>query len=263
LALWRRAAELKERFNRDFWMEDEGFIACGLDAEKRQIRALTSNAGQCLPTGIVSHDHVPRLVRRMFEPDLFSGYGIRTLSTGNPAYNPLDYHLGSVWPVENASILFGLRRYGLEDRVTQLARGLYDLARMWPGGRTPECVGGYAREEMGHPGMYPRGNAPQGWNQSVWPMLVQSLLGMLPFAPLHLLIVDPILPPWLPELVVKHLGIGDATVSLRFWPEADGKSRYEVIEQEGQLRVLRQPWIESLSADVFDRIGGLIDTVRA
>jgi glycogen debranching enzyme len=261
LALWKEAHALKERFNRDFWLEEEGFLAFGLDAEKRPIAALTSNAAHCLPTGIVSTDHIPRLVRRLFEPDLFSGWGIRTLSAGNPAYNPLDYHLGSVWPVENATILFGLRRYGLEDQALQLARAMYDLARLWPGGRVPECVGGYARGELGHPGTYPPANWPQAWNQSVFPLLVQSLLGIVPCAPLRLLVVDPLLPPWLPELTVRRLRVGEAAVTLRFYRDGGGESHYEVVEQQGELRVAHQPWMESFSADRWERLAGLAETL--
>jgi glycogen debranching enzyme len=262
-ALWQEAAELKRRFNRDFWMQREGYLAFGLDADKRPIRALTSNAGQCLATGVVSDEHVPRLVHRMFEPDLFSGWGIRTLDSGNPAYNPLDYHLGSVWPVENGTILFGLRRYGLNEQAERLARALYDLARLWPGGRAPECVGGYGREEYAHPSVYPRANAPQTWNQSMLPMLVQSLLGLVPFAPLGVLLVDPVLPAWLPELTVRNLRVGEATVALRFRREADGRSSYEVLEKTGALRVLRQAWLQSFSQDVWSRLGDLVETVRA
>jgi glycogen debranching enzyme len=260
-ALWQEAKALKDRFNRDFWMDDEGFIAFGLDARKRPIRAIGSNGPHCLPTGIVDSDKVPRLVRRMFERDLFSGWGIRTLSSDNPAYNPLDYHLGSVWPVENASMLFGLRRYGFNDRALELAGGLYDLARAWPGGRTPECVGGYGRDEQGHPGAYPKANAPQTWNQTVFPLLVQSLLGLVPCAPLRLLLVDPLLPTWLPEIEVRRLRIGDAVVSLRFQRGKDGQPHFEIIEKDGDLRVVRQPWIESVSATPFERIAALADTL--
>jgi glycogen debranching enzyme len=110
--LWRQAQRLKRRFNCDFWLEEEGFVAFGLDADKRPVRCLTSNAGHCLATGIVARRNVPRLVERLFSPELFSGWGIRTLAADNPSYNPFSYHLGSVWPVENASILLGLRRYG-------------------------------------------------------------------------------------------------------------------------------------------------------
>jgi len=262
LGLWRQAADLEARFNRDFWMEDLGFIAFGLGPDRRPIKALTSNAGQCLPTGIVAAEHVPRLVRRLFEPDLFSGWGIRTLSTDNPAYHPLDYHLGSVWPVENATIVFGLRRYGFIDRASELVRALYDLALLWPGGRTPEFVGGYGRDEAEHPGCYPRANRPQLWNQSVWPLVVQSLLGIVPYAPAKLLLVDPALPEWLPELTVERLRVGDATVTLRFFRESDGTSGYEVKEREGKLRVVRQPWLESFEANAWDRLAALAQSAR-
>ncbi|MGQ0562820.1 MAG: MGH1-like glycoside hydrolase domain-containing protein [Gemmatimonadota bacterium] len=261
-AWWRVAADLKKQFNRDFWMPDEGFFAFGLNAEGAQIRALTSNAGQCLATGIVSREHVPPLVRRMFQPDLFSGWGIRTLSSRNPAYQPLDYHLGSVWPVENGTIVFGLRRYGFNERALQLTRGLYDLARLWPGGRSPECVGGYGRDELHHPGCYPRANRPQAWNQSVFPLLVQSMLGLLPFAPVKLLMVDPILPSWLPEITVKGLRVGNASVSIRFWREPNGKSRYQIMEKSGRVRVLRQAWLESFPTNVWDRARDLAGSLR-
>jgi glycogen debranching enzyme len=257
LDLWRQARELKTRFNRDLWMEEEGCVALGLDADKRRIDAVTSNAGQCITTGIVDDDKLPRLVRRLFQPDLFSGWGIRTLSTENPSYQPLSYHLGSVWAVENGTILFGLRRFGFDDRALELARALYDLARLWEGGRTPECVGGYARSERPHPGAYPRANAPQAWNQSVWPILVQTLLGMRPVAALELLAIEPLLPPWLPEITLRKLRVGGATVSLRFWRDADGTSHHEVLEQQGTLRIVRNPPLDSLTVGLWDRLGEL------
>jgi glycogen debranching enzyme len=262
LQWWREASRLKARFNRDFWLEEEGYLAFGLDAEKRPIRALTSNAGQCLATGIVSRRHVPRLVRRLFEPDMFSGWGIRTLSTSNPAYNPLDYHLGTIWPVENATILFGLRRYGMNDRAVELCRALYDLARLWPAGRIPECVGGYARTEAAHPGVYPRANRPQAWNQSAWALIVQSLLGLVAYAPLRLLLVDPVLPPWLPELMLQRLRVGDAVATLRFWRDGRGRAHAQVVECEGELHVVRQPWIESQSTDLWQRMRAFATRMR-
>ncbi len=260
-ALWKEAQALKERFNRDFWLEDEGYVALGLDHDKQPLRALTSNAGQCLSTGIVADENLPRLVRRLFQPDLYSGWGLRTLSTENPAYNPLSYHLGSVWAVENGTILFGLRRFGFDERALELARSLYDLARLWEGSRIPECVGGYAREDRAHPGAYPRANAPQAWNRSSWAILVQTLLGIRPVAALELLAVDPVLPAWLPELVVKRLRVGAATASLRFWRDAGGRSHYEVLEQEGTLHIVRQPPVDSLTAGIWDRLGALLQGV--
>jgi glycogen debranching enzyme len=163
-----------------------------------------------------------------------------------------------VWPVENASILFGLRRYGFNDQTHQLARALYDLARLWPGGRIPECVGGYARTELSHPGAYPRANRPQTWNQSVWPILLQSLLGIVPYAPLRMLVVDPILPDWLPELVIRRLRVGAASIDIKFWRDNAGESHYEILEKRGKLRVIKQPWLESLSANALGRAADIV-----
>jgi glycogen debranching enzyme len=258
---WRTGSELKERFNRDFWLDDEGFVAFGLDADKRPLRVLTSNAGQCIATGIVSDENLPRLVRRIFAPDLFSGWGIRTLSTHNPSYNPLSYHLGSVWPVENSSILFGLRRYGFDDRAVELARALYDLALLWPRGRIPECVGGHARGERAHPGAYPRANSFQSWNQSVFPILLQSLLGARAVGALDLLALDPVLPAWLPEITIRRWRIGTALLSIRFWRDGDGASHYEVLQQEGTLHIVRQAPLDALGVGVLDRLGDLVRDV--
>ncbi|MBW3628118.1 MAG: hypothetical protein KY464_02360 [Gemmatimonadetes bacterium] len=258
LALWKQARQLKERFNRDFWLDDEGYVAFGLTADKRPVRVPTSNAAQCIATGIVSDEHLPRLVRRVFEPDLFSGWGIRTISTANRAYNPLSYHLGTVWPVENGSIVFGLRRYGFDERALELARALYDLALLWPSGRAPECVGGYARHDRRHPGAYPKANSFQSWNQSVFPILLQSILGAYAVGALGLLFVDPILPHWLPEITVRNWRIGDATASLRFWRDESGDSHYEVLEQRGNLRVMHQAPPESLGVGMWERIGDLV-----
>lgn len=258
LDLWREAAALKDRFNRDFWIEEEGCVALGLDASGKPIRSVTSNAGQCLATGIVSDEHAGRLVRRLFQPDMFSGWGIRTLSSRNPAYNPLSYHLGSVWPVENGTIVFGLRRYGFRDRTQQLARALYDLAALWPAGRSPECVGGYARGELSHPGAYPRANAPQAWNQSTPALLLQSMLGIWAIAPARTLVLDPDLPAWLPEVTLRDLRIGEDVASIRFRRDEEGRTSMDIIEQSERLRIVRQQPPDDLAASALDRIGALL-----
>jgi glycogen debranching enzyme len=261
LSYWREAKELKARFNKDFWVEEEGVPGMGLDSEKRLIKSVASNAGHCLVTGIVEDEKLPRVVRRLFQPDMFSGWGIRTLSSKNPAYNPQAYHLGSVWAVENGTILFGLRRFGFDDRALELARALYDLARIWSDGLVPEAVGGYDRATHPFPGAYPRANSPQAWNLSQLPLLVQSLLGMRPVAALSLLAVDPILPPWLPEITLKNLRVGNATATLRFWRDGNGRSLFEVVERKGTLRVVKQPTIDALNVGIFDRLGALAQGV--
>lgn len=259
-AHWRSAKELKARFNRDWWLEDEGFVALALDAEKRPARSPSSNVGHCIAAGIVSDEHLPRVVERLFAPDLFSGWGIRTLSTEHPAYNPLAYHLGTVWPVENATIVFGLRRYGFDDRALELAAAMLDLARLYERGRVPECVGGYARHELPHPGAYPRANPIQAWNQSGLVLLLHSLLGLQPVAPLHTMFVDPVLPAWLPEVTVSGVRLGAATATLRFWRGEHGATHAEVVEHRGPFHLVRQPPPESLSAGAWDRVAALLKT---
>jgi glycogen debranching enzyme len=259
-ALWQEANDLKARFNRDWWMEDEGFFALALDPEKRQVRALTSNVGQCIATGIIDGEHLPRVVDRMFEPDLFSGWGVRTLSTTDRSYNPVDYHLGSVWAVENASTVFGLARFGFRDRAAELSEGLFALARLYPDYRIPETVGGYARSDRPFPGAYPRSNTPQLWNASVFPMLLQSVLGLQPLAPLQLLVVDPHLPEWLPDVTIRRLKVGNAVATVRFWRDGHGDSHARILNKRGTLRLVRQPPIESLTDGIPERFGALVDT---
>jgi glycogen debranching enzyme len=260
-ALWKSAMDLKERFNRDWWMEDEGFIALALDEDKCQARSIASNAGHCLAAGIVADEHIPRVVGRLFAPDMFSGWGIRTLSTTHPSYNPLSYHLGTVWPVENATIAFGLRRYGFDQRAVDLARSMVDLASLFELGRIPECVGGYARTEFPHPGAYPKANSVQAWNQSALPLLLHTILGLQPVAMLNLLVVDPVLPSWLPEVTIRGLRLGGATATIRFWRDDAGASHAEVVRKRGTLHLVHQPPIESLRHGARDRFGALVDSV--
>jgi glycogen debranching enzyme len=260
-ALWRDAMSLKERFNRDWWMPDESFFALALDPDKRQVPALTSNVGQCIATGIIDDEHLPKVVGRMFAPDLFSGWGIRTLSSNDRAYSPLEYHLGSVWAVENATIVFGLARFGFRQRAAELAEGLFALSRLYPDYRIPETVGGYARGERPFPGAYPRSNTPQLWNATVFPLLLQSLLGLQPLAPVQLLVIDPHLPEWLPDVTLHDIHVGDARATLRFWRDDDGESHGEIVRKKGTLHLLRQPPLESLKDGIPERLAALVETL--
>ena len=261
-ALWRSASDLKERFNRDWWDDEQGSVVLALDADKRQVRAVTSNVGHCITCGIIRDDYLPRVVGRMFAPDMFSGWGIRTLASTHRAYNPLSYHLGTVWAVEQATIAFGLRRFGFDTRALELARALFDLAGQYPEYRIPECIGGFPRGDTGGPGAYPRANTPQLWNASAFPLLIHTMLGFQPVAPLETLFVDPVLPTWLPEVIVRDLRLGDGKATLRFWRDDSGASHVEVVHRQGTFRVVKQPPPESLTAGVFDRLGALFDTVR-
>jgi glycogen debranching enzyme len=261
-AFWQSASDLKERFNRDWWDDEQGSVVLALDPDKRQVRAVTSNVGHCVACGIISDEHLPRVVGRMFSPDMFSGWGIRTLSSTHRAYNPLSYHLGTVWAVEQATIAFGLRRFGFDTRALEIAHALFDLAEQYPEYRIPECIGGYPRGETGGPGAYPRANTPQLWNASAFPLLIHSILGFQPVALAETLFVDPVLPTWLPELVVHDLRLAGATVTMRFWRDGAGSSHGEVLKKRGTFRLVKQPPLESLTAGVVDRLAALFDSVR-
>jgi glycogen debranching enzyme len=259
-AFHKSAAALKERFNRDWWVQSENFYALALDPDKRQVTAVTSNVGHCLACGIIDAERLPAVVGRLFAPDLYSGWGVRTLSTGHAYYNPLSYHRGTVWAVEQATIVFGLRRFGFDARALDLTTALFDLAALYPAYRIPECVGGYARGDASTPGAYPRANTPQLWNATAFPLCIQAMLGVVPLAAANTLVVDPVLPPWLPELVLRDLRVGGASVSLRFWRDEDGTSNWEPLHTHGTLHVVRQPPPES-KATWSDRIQGAVESL--
>ncbi len=258
-AYWRSAMDRKERFNRDWWVPEEGCIALAMDPEKRLVRAGTSNVGHCVAAGIISDEHLPAVIGRLFAPDMFSGWGVRTLSASHAAYNPVSYHRGTVWPVEQSTIAFGLRRFGFDSRAVDLASALFDLAALYPEYHIPECVGGWPRSERSTPGAYPRANTPQLWNTSAFPLLLHTLLGLQPVAALNLLVVDPVLPAWLPEVFLDDLRFGDSVATLRFWRDREGASHADVVRAKGPLRLVRQPPPESLAAGIRDRMSAFID----
>jgi len=182
------------------------------------------------------------VARRLLESDLFSGCGVRTLSVAHAAYNPFSYHRGSVWPVENASFALGLARYGCIDELHRLARAVFDSTELFAGHRLPEVIGGVSRDaEHPHPGVYPTSNQPQGWSASAIVALVQALLNVQAVAPLGLLLVDPHLPAWLPDLRLEGLRVGKARIDIEFRRDRRGDTDYKVTRHEGRLRVLRQP----------------------
>ncbi|WEH40184.1 glycogen debranching N-terminal domain-containing protein [Streptomyces sp. AM 2-1-1] len=156
------AADLRERFLRDFWMTGPGFPALALDGKGRQVDSLASDAGHLLWSGILDEEHARRVGRRLLEPDFFSGWAIRTLAAGQPGYHPLSYHRGTSWPHDNAVIVLGLARAGLADEVRTVARGLLDAARHH-GDRLPEVMAGYGRTDHPRPVPYPHSCSPQAW----------------------------------------------------------------------------------------------------
>jgi glycogen debranching enzyme len=260
--LFRRAEELRARFNEAFWMPERGFYAFGLDARKRQITSIVSNPGHCLAAGIVDRDRAERVADRLLAQDLFSGWGVRTLSSDHPAYNPFSYHRGSVWPVEQGTFALGFMRYGLHDHMHRLARAFFDSAALFELNRLPEVYSGHPRDlDHPFPALYPRANWPQAWSASAVFVVLQSLLGLYPYAPMATLFVDPHLPPWLPEITVEGLRVGAAAASLRFFRRPDGSSDYRVLNTRGRLHVLRQPSPWSVSATTGERVRDLFESL--
>ena len=160
--LEQEAAELKDRFNRDFWVEELDCFALALDGEKRQMDSIASNIGHLLWSGIVDEDKAQSVVRHLLGPGLYSGWGVRTMSADEVTYNPIGYHLGTVWPHDNSLIVAGLARYGYREEAAQIAAALLEAATYFDG-RLPEAFAGYPREETRFPVEYPTACSPQAW----------------------------------------------------------------------------------------------------
>ncbi|MCW2851996.1 MAG: Amylo-alpha6-glucosidase [Nocardioides sp.] len=189
--LERQAADLKARFNRDFWVEDGQYYALALDGDGTQVDALTSNIGHLLWSGIVDPDRASAIAGHLLGPRLFSGWGVRTLAEGEARYNPIGYHVGTVWPFDNSFIAWGLRRYGFKAEAARIAAGNLDAADFYQG-RLPEAFGGYERTLTRYPVQYPTACSPQAWSTGAPLLLLRTMLGLEPMGD-HL-IVDPALP---------------------------------------------------------------------
>lgn len=228
------AAGLKTRFNQRFWMPEERYFAIALDPEKKQVKTIASDPAACLAYGIVDDDKTAAVADRLLSDDMFSGWGIRTLSANHPAFNPFAYHLGTIWPSPNSIAAFGLKRYGFIDDMHKVANSLFAVSQVFDLDRLPEVFGGHPRDARHpHPGLYPGACSPQAWSSGAVILLVTSMLGLMPFAPRNLLVTDPALPDWLPDVTVQNLQVGPARVSLRFRRDGSGTTAVEVIESGG------------------------------
>ncbi len=212
--LRRRAVGLYERFNEVFWWESEGTYYLGLDGNKRPIRTVASNPGHCLASGIVPPDRANRVVDRLMQPDMWSGWGIRTLSSEHPGYNPHSYHLGSVWPHDNATIAGGFRRAGRHMEAQRVAEGIFAAAERFESYRLPELFSGLPRERGGFPVRYLGSNIPQAWAAAAVFRLVAILCGIHTVGSSRKIYVNPDLPDWLPSITLRNLRAGRGAVDL-------------------------------------------------
>jgi glycogen debranching enzyme len=185
------AAQLKQRFNKDFWIPEKQFFALALDGKKRKVDSLTSNIGHLLWSGIVEVDKADACARHLLGPDLFSGWGIRTMASKEGGYNPIGYHVGTVWPFDNSLVALGLRKYGYKKEAAQVALGNLEAARYFDY-RFPEAFAGYVREETHFPVEYPTACSPQAWSAGAPLLFLRTMLGLEPVG--DRLLVDPGVP---------------------------------------------------------------------
>lgn len=236
-----RARTLQQRFEDAFWCEEIGCYALALDGAKHTCRVRTSNAGQCLLTGIASADRAARIAESQLRPESFSGWGIRTLAASEPRYNPMGYHTGSVWPHDNALIAAGMSRYGIRSQVARIFTAFFDAAMACDLHRVPELFCGFPREPGEGPVPYPVACAPQAWSGAAVFLLLQSCLGLAVSAPQRRIsFARPWLPPFLSQVQISNLAVRDAVADLLVVRHQDDITIH-VLRQEGQLEVVVLP----------------------
>jgi glycogen debranching enzyme len=240
LAAANRAAaqRLRESFNRDFWMPDQRFYAMALDGARQHVASVSTNPAHCLWSGIIDPAHAGDVVSRLMENDIFCGWGLRTLTGGSPRFNPIGYHVGSIWPHDNSIAAMGFKMYGFEEELNEVATALFDSAAAFPYFRLPELFGGEARSPHNAPVPYPVACRPQSWAAGTFPMMAQAILGLRPEATeKRLRIVNPRLPYWLNTVQVRGLRIGTGHVSLQY-RRSGGATHVEVQKATGGIDVV-------------------------
>jgi glycogen debranching enzyme len=225
--LRKKAAILFKKFNEAFWDERSGFYAYALDGDKKKVLSVASNVGQCLWSGIIAPERAATVVKRLMQKDMWSGWGIRTLSSDHPSFNPYNYQTGAVWPHDNSLIALGMRRYGFDAEAAALARDISGAASHFLLNQLPELYAGLQRDPTGFPVQYLGANVPQAWAAGTPFMLLQAMLGIQQDAPRGKLYVDPALPDWLPDVKLVDLRLGRRRFDIRFW-RAGKETLFEV-----------------------------------
>lgn len=202
-----KAARLKQAFNRDFWVEEKGYFGLALDGDKKVVDGLSSNMGHALWTGIVDEEKAASVVRHLMSPEMFSGWGVRTLATSSAGFNPIGYHTGTVWPHDSAIAAAGMMRYGFVEEAQQVSMALLDVAET-DGGRLPEVFGGIDRADIGVPVIYPTACSPQAWAAASPLLTLRTLLRFEPAVPQGKLSLAPALPPAIRRLRIEGIPLG-------------------------------------------------------
>jgi glycogen debranching enzyme len=238
--LRKEAAVLRDRLQEAFWMDDEQYFAGALDGRKDQVRTVVSNPGHLLYCGAVDDSYAEKVARRLFQPDMFSGWGIRTMSKTAKAYNPMSYHDGSVWPHDNALIAAGLKRYGFVNTTNRVATAMFDAAVHTDYMRLPELYCGFTRRTPTSPVQYPVACSPQAWAAGSPFLLLQAMLGLSAMAHQNLLTVNkPHLPRWLNYVELRNLKVGESTLTLVFRREGE-MTGFSLVSRDGDVRVVME-----------------------
>jgi glycogen debranching enzyme len=244
----RRASELRERarrlqvaFDERFWCEEIGSYAFALDRAKERVPTVVSNAGHALWSGIATPEHAERVVRRMMQPDMLSGWGVRTLASSHRAFNPFAYQRGAVWPHDNGILALGFSRYGFAEEAAEVARQVLDAARSFVSYRVPELWAGVQRPPHVFPVQYTNANVPQAWAAGSVFHLLQAMMGLRADAPTGRLMVAPQLPPWLADIELRGVRVGGAVVDIRCWRD-EGGQRWDATLNGGVLDVVEEAW---------------------
>ena len=242
-----RAAALFQQFNDVFWDDDFGFYAYALDGEKQKVLTVASNPGHCLWSGIVPPERAAKVVERLMAPDMWTQWGIRTLSSRHPAFNPHNYQTGSIWPHDNALIALGFKRYGFGAQAARITRAISEAGRHFLFNQLPELYTSPERHEAAFPVQYLGANVPQAWAAGSVFTLLGAMLGFMPDARRGKLYVDPELPDWLPDLTVLDLRVHQNTFDIRFWRDGQ-ETKFEVLR--GDPKVVER----SSMGTQFDRL---------
>jgi glycogen debranching enzyme len=241
-----QAAELRRRFIDAYWDEETGELAFALDGTKRPVMTPTSNSGHCLWTGILDPERAGAVADRLMHHDLFSGWGLRTLSAHHPAYDPHSYQRGSVWPHDTVLAAAGLRRYGRIAEAWALIDGILSAASAFERSQLPELFAGLGRVPPDVPVPYEHANVPQAWAAGSVFHALRVLLGLEPDVPAGYVYIDPALPPWCPQLQMDNVRIGATRLEISAWRLPDGSSDVHVEVEGGRLQVVRgrPPWLD-------------------
>ena len=246
--LLSEAAELRRRFIEKFWLAERGELAFVIDGGKKAVGTVVSDSGHCLWMGILDEERGRLAGRRLMQPDMFTGWGLRTLSDHHPSYDPHSYQRGSVWPHDSVIAAAGLRRYGLDEEAWTILDGLLAAVMCFEDIQMPELFAGLPKSELAVPVPYRMANVPQAWAAGSVLHMVRILLGLEPDMAERRIYLDPALPAWCSRLELRNLRLGRHEVRLSVQRKADG--RHTVEADAPGLEVVRgvPPWME-IAAD--------------